>query len=188
MKKFMNRGAFVLLAMMTCLGFCGCEKEDDNYGGGDGTGGFKESKLHKAIRGGLPLEGAAAYKTKNPSPIAVLAHSFFSHEYPMERLLPKEWIAESTKELELVCIYGPSQRIVIQRATYLRYASSISLERVQHKLPLVLKEAATGRVVAQTTLVGGIPRAFQQTETGDVSGDGPDSDDIEAWLRPFIER
>lgn len=166
----------------------GCEKNDDG-GKSYAPSVKKEDKLHLTARAGLPVAGAAAYKTRNPSPTILLPAIPTTYWY-VETYLPKAWIAKTVSELELVCYFGPSQSVVVQRKNYSRFGVGpvTVLERIQYKLPVSLKEAATGRTVAQTTLVGSMPRAFQSTERGDIYGSSPGAAEIQAWLTRYVQR
>lgn len=166
-------------------------------GCGDDEGGGGSDRLHTLAGTGQPMAEAAAYKTANPSPLILIyqqdpAVNDLYHP-TWEAKLPATWVAERVSELELVCYFGPATSVVVGRKTFTEYIGNsplrqITVERLRQQLPVVLKEAQTGRTVAQATLQGSMPRNFRNTETQyKIYGSRPELVDLQAWLTPYVQ-
>ena len=107
---------------------------------------------------------------------------------------PTAWEPQRLEEIELVaCIQ--TDKIPIETCPYqLNDGRSASIERIQYQTNVTLYEAQTGAVVANTILIGTMPSecsdqvSFKEDElTRKQYGKLPADEEIEAWLRPYIE-
>lgn len=177
-------GAF-LLGCMSLANF-GCE--------GDGDGGGDEN-LQQIIRARFPLPEAAAYRSIQPSPLALIwqhddgRETKVDYDVCYQKDMPVEWFADSVADLELVCFFGDEEHRVIQARDYqnLSNGDKVVLERSQYFRSFVLKEARSGNTIAETVLYGSTPRKFEYAERGDVFGDFVTVEQLQAWLAPYVE-
>lgn len=73
------------------------------------------------------------------------------------KMAPKEWLAESISELELVGCIGDASADKVGECYYSSGPLNITVSLKQSKRTIVLREAKTGRQVATIIAIGGYP-------------------------------
>ncbi len=173
--------------------------------GGDGNGAAEEGEtpananLVGPICQGTPLSGAPSYtQASGTHSLVVLelesdgdyGYGFFNGS---SYSLPDGWRARYVEDLELVVCVDQQENALVEECKYTFEDGSgtATLSRYSTQVTFRLLEAQTGQEIAADTLVG-MPRECQDSEefledTTGASMVGNVYDELEGWLRPFVE-
>jgi hypothetical protein len=141
---------------------------------------YSESFSMVAGGSGNPL--AATYGGSE-HPVILIGTDGNEHEW--SSLLSSAWLSASEEEVQLVLCVGPEEKKVIQTCLY----DGPDITRYQYYINVQLREAKTGRIVAQTKIYGSMPRACQQTEDywlTELYGSHVDILQLEEWLEDHL--
>ena len=149
--------------------------------------GVEESilKMSAVAAGGQAIQEAAAYNKSLGMHHVVLLASFGGiHNWT--QMLPKAWWPKAITDTELVALVGELMEQELQTCFYRNNAPPIVRYRLSLDVRLV--SAKTGRVVAQTTLYGSIPRACDLQAPWSMTrlaGSTPALPEVKEWLEQF---
>ena len=90
-------------------------------------------------------------------------------------------------EVQLVVFVWEEEENIIQVC---EYSSGFPITRYQFSIDVVLREAKTGKIVANTNLRGSMPRECGQTEPlrlTRLEGSHISFNQVEDWLEPYVE-
>lgn len=197
-KKIEWLNILVLLLIGCMAAACGSSAE-----GGSSTQAEGQTRTNVNLVGpicqGTPLPEAAAYtETSGTHPLVVLeAGSDGNYQYGFFNASayqqPEGWRASYVEALQLVVCVDSEEDELIETCEYTLTEGNGTavLSRYAKQVTFRLMEAQTGREIAADTLVG-LPRECQETEEflEDTTGSslyGDVYEEMEAWLRPYVE-
>jgi len=105
--------------------------------------------------------------------------------------LPMDWLAFRPEQLELVLCKGESEKRTVQVCQYTYSGSGLtapSITRYRYEQTFTLYEAATGRQIGKTTLMGSNPDHCPMTAAASmtqITGSHVDLSDLAKWLKAF---
>ncbi len=107
-------------------------------------------------------------------------------------LLPLDWQPlDDPESVELVLCWGEISEVTIDTAVYRGLSDSVKGERVCERRTVILREAATGDIIASETILGETPKKFPDSVSGsmdDFAYKGEWTAEILIdWLRPYVE-
>lgn len=174
-------------------------------GGGDGNGASEEGQTRATsyvvgpVCQGTPLPEAPSYtQTSGTHPLVILElGSDGNYQYgfidPDAYSLPESWDGDYVEEVELVVCVDQEENTLIEECPYTFEDGSGSavLSRYATEVTFRLVEAQTGREIATDTLLG-MPRECRDTEEFVEGSEGTSVygqvyEDLESWLRPYVE-
>jgi hypothetical protein len=144
---------------------------------------------------GQSVSQAAAYSQTSGVHPAVLVRGDAEGNWrvPRDHLRP-EWMPQTLSEVELVACMQIDE-VLIESCPYtLENGQKASVERFQYQTSVILREAQTGTVVADTVLPGTMPTEcsneirFEKNElTKKVYGVAAGIGQVSSWLQPYVE-
>jgi len=117
-------------------------------------------------------------------PVVLL--DFAGNEHGWSDELPMEWLPTAVEETQLVVCVGEEKESRIQTC---EYWLGPDIERYQYRLHVTLRKAKTGDTIADTYLLGSMPRACQNTEDywlTRLEGSHVSFDQVQEWLRGYV--
>jgi len=117
------------------------------------------------------------------NPVVLISSSGEIHGWTDD--IPTEWKPTSVEETELVICVGEEEEKIIEVCEY--YGPSIT--RYQHYVEVELREARTGKLVANTILYGSMPRHCKQSESYSVTrlyGSDVSFDQVTGWVETYV--
>jgi hypothetical protein len=126
-------------------------------------------------------------QTTGLHPVVVVTPPFYAKEWYYS--LPAAWRPPgvSPSDAQLVACIGDVRMVAIETCPYV---DAPSITRYQQAMDVDLRAASTGKIVASTTLFGSYPRYCNAQEVyylTELVGEWPVPDDLEAWLRQYVE-
>jgi hypothetical protein len=138
-----------------------------------------------SVPNGVGVSDAAPYLSGSGLHPVILVTSSENFARRWSDELPTEWTS-TVADTQLVACLGKHEAKVLQVCPYVDAAS---VTRYQYFMDVKLREAKTGQVVAQTTLLGSLPGACKKQEsvyTTALYGDYVTFDQLKEWLQPHV--
>jgi len=138
------------------------------------------------VVGGEGVLAAATYNsgTDGPHPIVILWGDGSNH--PWNWKLPRKWFPSSPRKIELVALLNHEQPVALETCYYL----STTVTRYRNDLSVIVREARTGHILANSTLRGYEPMNCPESIPMDQTRiDGPqvELEAVVEWLCPFVQ-
>ncbi len=135
---------------------------------------------------GKEFDQAAVYSDRSsPSPVLIASSEGGINE-KWTSDLPFSWWPRNPENLQIVACLGDQ---TVDNIETCYYHDGSQIMRYQHKLPIRLIEANSGRLVAEGTIWGPGPRECGDSEawgTAEINSDPVTAQDIQDWLRPYV--
>ncbi len=186
------RIAVSIMSISTALLFLGCDGDANKKQSFDD---FYMSLVD--VYKGVGVSGAKTYDIgqKNPHQLVVVSYiGWLRHEIDgpdvdrgYNEQMPTEWRPKTLADTELVvCI-----KYDFVKVETCLYTGGNILHRKRIDLAVWLREALTGRIIAETRFLGGDPPScppLQKFSIGtSLEGTRPSMTDLQNWLQPYVE-
>ena len=191
--------AVLIVCCIIVFATVACTSEGDGNGAAEEGGTRANVNLVGPICQGTPLSDAPSYtQASSTHSLVVLelesdgdyGYGFFNGS---SYSLPDGWRARYVEDLELVVCVDQEESALVEECKYTFEDGSgtATLSRYSTQVTVRLLEAQTGREIAADMLVG-MPRECQDTEefledTSGASMYGDVYEELEDWLRPYVE-
>ena len=132
---------------------------------------------------------AAAYDKSQPGPHRIILLTQEGELYANYfDLLPESWKPAYVSETELVAMITFQQAVQSTQKYHDSQGNTYTFRRIREDFLVRLKEAKTGKVISEKLFLGQPPPHFTNTRytTDDVVGNPPKVEDIQDWLKEYV--